>query len=259
MRHDVKIKRVISKYGLEGYGLYNLALESITESLSTGSPMPDLQETCEDIAEFYNGNTAKINEMMNYMINQSLFELDEMSGSVLCTKLYKFLDTSQTRSTELRAMIKGFKQANKPQLEDMSNTVSDSPIQSEIVCAESDRIRIRKEEELEKNKKKSKEKYNPQRDLLFFDDHDFKEVWKDYISVRTKKKAVNSDRAIRSVICKLKVYSCEDKVKAIEVLENSINGGWSDIYEPKGKSNTDNSITAEEQKKLDEEAYALWN
>ena len=64
MRHDVKIKRVISKYGLEGYGLYNLALESITESLSTASPLPDLQETCEDIAEFYNGNTAKINETM---------------------------------------------------------------------------------------------------------------------------------------------------------------------------------------------------
>ncbi len=38
MRHDIKIKRLINKYGLEGYGLYNLIVESITESLSTAEP-----------------------------------------------------------------------------------------------------------------------------------------------------------------------------------------------------------------------------
>ena len=113
MRHDIKIKRVIAKYGLEGYGLYNLALESITESLCTESPMPDLQETCEDIAEFYNGNTAKINEIMNFMLNQGLFELEEVDGKILCTKLYKFLDTSQTRSVKLRDMINNYKASIK--------------------------------------------------------------------------------------------------------------------------------------------------
>ena len=63
---------MISKYGLEGYGLYNLILESITESLSNDKPLPELHENCEDIAMFYNGNTSKINEMMMYMINQGL-------------------------------------------------------------------------------------------------------------------------------------------------------------------------------------------
>ncbi len=157
MRHDIKIKRVVAKYGLEGYGLYNLALESITESLSTGSPLPDLQETCEDIAEFYNGNTAKINDIMNFMINQGLFELDELSGRILCNKLYKFLDTSQTRSTELRAMIKGFKRVSAPKIEDKSNTVSDGNGQSEIVCEETER----KEEEEEENKKQKKKRKEP--------------------------------------------------------------------------------------------------
>ncbi len=100
----------------------------------------------------------------------------------------------------------------------------------------SSNVELEKEIELKIKKETKKEKYNPQRDLLFFDDSDFKEVWKDYISVRTKKKAVNSDRAIRSVVCKLKVYSNNNKNNAIEVLENSINGGWSDIYEPKNKT-----------------------
>lgn len=112
MRHDIRIKRTISKYGLEGYGLYCLILESITESLSTGSPIPSLQETSEDIAEFYNGNTARIDEIVNYMIGQDLFTLDEINGAILCHKLYKFLDTSQTRSEELRNMIKAYKIKN---------------------------------------------------------------------------------------------------------------------------------------------------
>jgi len=225
MRHDIKIKRVISKYGLEGYGLYNLTLESITESLSTQSPMPDLQETCEDLAEFYNGNTAKINEIMNFMINQGLFDLDEMTGKILCTKLYKFLDTSQTRSPELREMIKSFKKQSIALIEDKSDTVSDGHGQSEIVSAKYER----KEEEKNKNKKR-KEKYNPSDDLVFFNDSDFQEVWKDFIQVRNKKKASNSDRAIKTLIEKLVDISNNNKKTAIDIISKSADSGWSSIW-----------------------------
>jgi len=109
MRNDIKIKRLISKYGLEGYGLYNLIIESVVENITTESPIPELNETCEDIAEFYNGNTAKINEIMAYMINQGLFELSEITGRVLCNKVYKFLEQSQTRSKEIRDLISQYK------------------------------------------------------------------------------------------------------------------------------------------------------
>lgn len=109
MRHDIKIKRLISKYGLEGYGLYNLIIESIVENISTESPLPELSETCEDMAEFYNGNTAKINEIVAFMLNQGLFELNEITGRVLCGKVYKFLEQSQTRSKEIRDLIAQYK------------------------------------------------------------------------------------------------------------------------------------------------------
>jgi len=156
MRNDLKIKRVISKFGLEGYGLYNLIIESITESLSTDSPLPDLQENCEDIAEFYNGNTAKVNEMMNFMINQGLFNIDEITGSILCNKVYKFLDTSQTRSEKLRLMISNYKTSTKlleAENHDRSQHVSDSHRQNKTCNDKSEEL----EEELEKNKKKNKE------------------------------------------------------------------------------------------------------
>ena len=88
------------------------------------------------------------------MLNLGLFYLVELSVNILCNKRYKFIDSSQTMSLEIRAIIKGFKYSQKPQITDMSETVSDGIGQSEIVCAESERIRIRKEEEKKENNNK---------------------------------------------------------------------------------------------------------
>ena len=134
MRHDIKIKRLISKYGIEGYGLYNLILESIVEGISTDSPLPDLQETCEDLAEFYNGNTAKIDEIVRFMISQGLFEVEELTGKILCMKIYKFLEQSQTRSKAIRELIGKYKTATN-------------------VCDKSDRI---EENRIEENREEYK-------------------------------------------------------------------------------------------------------
>ena len=161
MRHDLKIRRVMSKYGIEGYGLYNLIVESITEALTTDSALPDLMENCEDIATLYNGNTSRVNEIMNYMVNQGLFEVHEISGRVLCNKIYKFLDTSQTRSVKLREMIRNYKKAVKLLPEttyDESQTVSDGPVQSQNVLKELE-LEKELEEEVKKKDIKKKSKY----------------------------------------------------------------------------------------------------
>jgi hypothetical protein len=211
MRHDIKIKRVISKYGLEGYGLYNLTLESITESLSTDSPLPDLQETCEDIAEFYNGNTAKINEIMNFMINQGLFDLDEITGRIMCNKLYKFLDTSQTRSVELRAMITGYKAALKQPnelIEDKSQTVSDGHRQSNTSHDKSERIRRRKEEEKEIEK-------------------EFNQFWESY---KKKQKRKDCEKKYHILYSKNKLPKIIEHINIIESWHKT--DKWKDGYQP---------------------------
>lgn len=125
MRNDSRMKRVISRYGLEGYGLYNIVVESIAENISTETPLPDLEETCEDLASFYNGDTARINEIMSYMVNQGLFEISELTGRVLCSKIYKFLQSSQTRSGEIRTLIKNYTQQLQLAYPEASQTVSD--------------------------------------------------------------------------------------------------------------------------------------
>ncbi len=92
----------------------------------------------------------------------------------------------------------------------------------------------------DKNKireEKSKEdKYNPAASLPFFNDPEFKEVWTDYMAVRTKKKASKSDRAIKGIITKLLDLSKGDKASAIEIITKSADSGWSDIYELKNKA-----------------------
>jgi hypothetical protein len=143
MRHDTKIKRLIAKYGIEGYGLYNLIIESIVEGITTEKPIPDLQETCEDIALFYNGNAAKVNEIAAFMLNQGLLEVDEITGRILCRKIYKFLEQSQTRSEEIRALINNYRNTTQ------SQTVSDSPGQSQTFM-------IEQEQEQEQEQKKNK-------------------------------------------------------------------------------------------------------
>lgn len=109
MRHDPKIAKLIKRYGIRGYGLYNLILECITESLSSDKPLPELELSSADIAELYNDDTVQINEAMAYMINNELFELNEINGRILCKKIYKILDKSSTRSIEIKKMINNFK------------------------------------------------------------------------------------------------------------------------------------------------------
>jgi hypothetical protein len=122
LRHDVRIRRLINKYGIEGYGLYIAILESITSTLETDTPIPDLEENAQDMAEYFKMDTVKVEEIILFCMNQSLFEQDEITGRIICKKIYKFIEQSQTRSVELRNMITKFK-GYKP--EELSEIVLD--------------------------------------------------------------------------------------------------------------------------------------
>jgi hypothetical protein len=134
MRNDLQIRRLINKYGLRGYGLYNIIVESIVEKLSSNDPIPDLKESCEDLASFYNENTTEINEITCFMVNQGLFDIDEITHRVLCKKIFKYLEHSQTRSDAIRALIKLSNCALIPE------KAEDCPRQDETVSDKSERL-----------------------------------------------------------------------------------------------------------------------
>ena len=96
-----------------------------------------------------------------------------------------------------------------------------------------------KEEELEIKKDKDKEK-EP-----YFANAELNSIFSEFIEVRKKLRAVNSERAIKTLINKLNKY--DDNTK-YQMIENSIVNSWKDVYELKeNKSNGYNKKPVREE------------
>jgi hypothetical protein len=131
MSDDTRLKRIKRKYGLAGYGLYNIILEYISRQLDKHSPLPDLQETAEDIADEWSCDVRDVNEMMLFMVNEELFETDYITGRIVCTKLEKYLDDYIKKVPEIHRAIDTFRVKQIQQLD--SENVGETPTNSENV------------------------------------------------------------------------------------------------------------------------------
>lgn len=65
---------------------------------------------------------------------------------------------------------------------------------------------------------------------VYFDNDNLNSIFEEFIEVRKKLKAVNSDRAIKTLINKLNKYDDDTKY---QMIENSIVNSWKDVYELK--------------------------
>lgn len=100
----------------------------------------------------------------------------------------------------------------------------------------------------------------------YFENVELDDIFKEFLQIRKKIRAVNSDRAIKTLLNKLSKYDDEIKYKMVE---QSIVNSWKDLYELKEKKfnnkkqieesvpewfNKDNTIketTKEEQEEMD--------
>ena len=69
---------------------------------------------------------------------------------------------------------------------------------------------------------------------VYFDNENVNSIFVEFIEVRKKLKAVNSDRAIKTLINKLNKYDDDTKY---QMIENSIVNSWKDVYELKQQNN----------------------
>jgi len=116
---DVKLRKLLMKYGYEGYGLYWYCLENICLGLEPDLSF-ELEQDSAILAHEGNMDTLKVEECMEYMVGLELFDINE-SGVISCMKLAKFLGESSTRNNKLKGIIREAKG------KDNSQTVSDSP------------------------------------------------------------------------------------------------------------------------------------
>lgn len=109
---------------------------------------------------------------------------------------------------------------------------------------------IEKEKELELEKKKDKKNGRPMDAKEYFANAELNSIFTEFIEVRKKLKAVNSERAIKTLINKLNKYDDNTKYKMIE---NSIVNSWKDVYELK-----ENKSTGYNKKPIREEIIPEW-
>lgn len=105
MHEDPAIKRLMKTHGLEGYGLYNYILELITLRVTNDSPIPTLPETPEELSLTVPLPEEKIAEILADLTKWHLLSYNEVTLRYECTKLYKYFQTSQTKSPAIRCLI----------------------------------------------------------------------------------------------------------------------------------------------------------
>lgn len=84
----------------------------------------------------------------------------------------------------------------------------------------------------------------------YFENQEVNDLFIEFLKIRKKIKAVNSDLAIKKLINKLNKY--EDNIK-IKMLENSIVNSWKDVYELKEKKETSYEKLQREIREAEEE------
>jgi hypothetical protein len=100
---DVKLRKLMMRFGLEGYGLYFYCLERITDKLSTTNLTFRLEDDAEILAHDTGLHVDDVNGMMRFMVELELFE--DSQGVITCLKLAKRLDQSQAGNKTMRNMI----------------------------------------------------------------------------------------------------------------------------------------------------------
>lgn len=107
---DAKLKKLLIKYGLQGYGLYFYCLELIVNNIDESNLTFELEYDSELIAHDLNLSHELIQEMMTYMVNLGLFESD--SGRITCLKIAKRLDKSMTSNSSVRKLIDSVRESH---------------------------------------------------------------------------------------------------------------------------------------------------
>lgn len=100
---DAKLQNVLLDYGLEGYGLFWYCLEMIVNKVSQENISFELEHDARIIARNTGSTAQKVSEMMEYFVEQGLFE--NADGTITCLKLAKRLDKSMTSNPEMRSII----------------------------------------------------------------------------------------------------------------------------------------------------------
>ena len=135
---DAKLQNVLLDYGLEGYGLYWYCIELIAGKVDPNNITFELEHDSRIIARNVGSTPQKVSEMMQYFVNNGLFESSD--GVITCLKLAKRLDQSMTSNPQMREIISNFKSHDKVMIK------SDEVMQDKIRLEENNKRTVHQDE-----------------------------------------------------------------------------------------------------------------
>ena len=163
------------------------------------------------------------NAIFNYQFTGELIELKGVCKSIF-TLIIPQLDANNKRYKNgcKGGAPKGNQNATKKQPKNNQKTTKIQPNENENV---NDNENVNENNNVNVNENK------------YYIDGELNDIFEEYLQVRKKLKAVNSDRAIKTLLNKLSKY--DDKTK-YKMIEQSIVHSWKDIYELKEEKNNNN-------------------
>jgi len=151
---DPRLQKILSQYGLEGYGLYWYCVELINSQVSEKDVSFTLQHDAEGIARNTNNTPHKVESMMREFLNLELFELDE-HGNICCPEYAMKLDTSMTSNRQMRLIIQEIK----------SRFVEEKEIEKSIEKGSKDEI-DRSKDEIDRQNRSPERSKNSEKDEI---------------------------------------------------------------------------------------------
>lgn len=111
LRFEPEARKMIRKYGLEGFGLYIVFLETASESIDPKKVEPKLSESVADIAEYFNLRPERVKEMFAYALDAGI--LQSADNQYLCEKVHELLDEYSAKSSIMRESLEVYKTGSR--------------------------------------------------------------------------------------------------------------------------------------------------
>ena len=139
--NDAKVKKLVIRYGAEGYAIYFHCIELIAGDINENNITFCLEHDSEIIADNLKikGTAEKsgiqiVEEIMQYIVELKLFE--ERNNLIYCYKLLKRLDLSMTSNVKFRKVITDAKESHDKVMIESCNIISDEIILNNITSNE---------------------------------------------------------------------------------------------------------------------------
>lgn len=210
---DAKLQELLLDYGAVGYGMYWYCIELIAKDVTPKNFTFELEHDARIIARNLNLSIKEASDIMKKMVDLGLFDFAN-NNKLRCIKLAYRLDDFTRKGVDASKIVENFNKENPTLL-------VQSPTKSDKVRSKSDKVPLDKNR---KDKKRIEESNLPE----WLD----KNSWEEWVVFRKEIKKTLT----KSTINKQIIFLEKNKSDHIEIISQSIQNGWSGLFELKNKN-----------------------